>query len=44
VLDLGEPRGRKSGVTTRLILGSLITRSSTLNRRAAARAGKASRS
>jgi DNA-binding LacI/PurR family transcriptional regulator len=43
VLDLAEPRGMKSGPTTRLIPGSLITRSSTMNRRAPARAGKASR-
>jgi hypothetical protein len=43
VLDLAEPRGMKSGPTTRLIPGSLITRSSTMNRRAPARSGKASR-
>ena len=43
VLDLAEPRGMKSGPTTRMIPGSLITRSSTMNRRAPVRAGKASR-
>src|SRR3984957_8765446 len=40
MLGLGEDRNTKAAPTTRLILGSLITRSSTMNRRATARAGK----
>jgi DNA-binding LacI/PurR family transcriptional regulator len=40
MLGLGEVRGMKSAPTTRLIMGTLITRSSTLNRRASGRAGK----
>jgi DNA-binding LacI/PurR family transcriptional regulator len=43
MLGLGEDRNTKSAPTTRLIMGSLITRSSTMNRRATARAGKALR-
>jgi DNA-binding LacI/PurR family transcriptional regulator len=40
VLGLGEARGMKSAPTTRLIKGTLITRSSTMNRRATDRTGK----
>jgi DNA-binding LacI/PurR family transcriptional regulator len=37
MLGLAEARGMKSAPTTRLIMGTLITRSSTLNRRAGGR-------
>src|SRR3984893_6587099 len=40
VLGLAEARGMKSAPTTRLIKGTLITRSSTMNRRATGRPGK----
>ena len=43
MLDLGEARGKKAAPTTRLIKGTLITRSSTTNRRASVRTAKASR-
>ena len=39
-LGLAEARGTKSAPTTRLIMGTLITRSSTMNRRAIGRTGK----
>lgn len=40
MLGLAEARGVKSAPTTRLIMGTLITRSSTMNRRATGRTGK----
>jgi DNA-binding LacI/PurR family transcriptional regulator len=40
MLGLAEARGMKSAPTTRLIMGTLITRSSTMNRRAAGRPAK----
>ena len=43
MLGLAEDRGMKSTPTTRLIMGTLITRSSTMNRRATRRTGKISR-
>jgi DNA-binding LacI/PurR family transcriptional regulator len=39
-LGLAEAKGMKSAPTTRLIMGTLITRSSTMNRRVAGRTGK----
>jgi DNA-binding LacI/PurR family transcriptional regulator len=43
VFDLGKARGKKAAPTTRLMIGTLITRSSTTNRRASVRTAKASR-